>query len=306
VAFPTETVYGLGANALDATAVQRVFAAKDRPAINPLIVHTLDRDSARGLSRDWPPTAEALARVFWPGPLTLVLHRREHIPDIVTAGGETVALRVPDHPIARALLTAAQRPIAAPSANRSGAVSPTLADHVLEGLGGLVDLILDGGPCRGGLESTVVDLTTDPPRALRPGLVPQARLREVLGKLEPAAVPGDIVSAGSDAALRSPGQLGRHYAPRARLECHADGFERVRELLDNGWRVGWITRTARAAGSAQVVRLAADVAGYSAGLYSALHALDAAGVEYIVVDEPPADEAWAAVRDRLRRAAWSR
>ncbi len=171
VAFPTETVYGLGASALDADAVARIYAAKARPSCNPIIVHVPDVTAARGLTTSWPEAAERLAARFWPGPLTLVLPRSQAIPDIVTGGGPNVGLRVPAQPIAQALLQAANLPVAAPSANLATYISPTTAQHVLRGLGGRIDCLLDGGPTSAGIESTVLDLTTDPPRVLRPGPV---------------------------------------------------------------------------------------------------------------------------------------
>ncbi len=169
VAFPTETVYGLGANALDPNAVAGIFHAKGRPANNPVIVHVAEARDVLRVVADWPEIAERLAQRFWPGPLTLVLPKRAGVPDVVTAGGPTVAVRVPAHPVALALLRAVGVPIAAPSANRSTQLSPTRAEHVQRGLDGLIDLILDGGPTTGGLESTVLDVTTTPPRLLRPG-----------------------------------------------------------------------------------------------------------------------------------------
>jgi L-threonylcarbamoyladenylate synthase len=207
VAFPTETVYGVGANALATEAVARVFAAKGRPGGNPLIVHVPDADAAWKLTSACPETARQLARRFWPGPLTLVLPKSDRVPDIVTAGGSTVAQRVPAHSVALALMRAAQVPLAAPSANRSSRLSPTRAEHVLRDMAGRIDLVLDGGPTPGGLESTVLDLSDEQPSLLRPGLI----------------------------------MMRRHYAPRTRLELAADGGEkRVRELREQGLRVGWV------------------------------------------------------------------
>jgi L-threonylcarbamoyladenylate synthase len=183
VAFPTETVYGLGANALDPAAVAKIFAAKGRPATNPIIVHIATIDEASALAGAWPDVAQQLADRFWPGPLTLVLPKQAHVPDLVTAGGATVALRMPAHPVALALLRACGFPLAAPSANRSSELSPTLPEHVLRGLADRIDLLLDAGPTSGGLESTVLDLTTQPPRLLRPGLVTIAELEALLGPI---------------------------------------------------------------------------------------------------------------------------
>ncbi|MBU6365517.1 MAG: threonylcarbamoyl-AMP synthase, partial [Gemmatimonadetes bacterium] len=181
VAFPTETVYGLGANALDPEAVARVYAAKGRPAWNPLIAHVADVAAARALARHWPPAAERLAAACWPGPLTLVLPKAAHVPDAVTAGRDAVGIRVPDHPVALALLHEAGVPVVAPSANRFTQVSPTTAGHVQEALGDRVAHILDGGPCQVGIESTVLDLTQDPPAILRPGMLDARQLAALLG-----------------------------------------------------------------------------------------------------------------------------
>lgn len=303
VAFPTETVYGLGANALAPEAVARIFAAKGRPANNPLIVHVTTVAQAKQLVAAWPEGAERLARAFWPGPLTLVLLKGSIVPDIVTAGGPTVAIRLPAHAIAHALLEAAQVPVAAPSANRSTCLSPTRAEHVLRSLDGRIDMLLDGGPTAGGLESTVLDLTTTPARLLRPGLIPVASLEAVIGKL--------IVfgSAGVDESmpLPSPGMMARHYAPRASLECSLDdGWTRVEPLCRAGHRVGWLRLTRAKHESIRgldVVTMPARVEEYSQFLYEVLHELDDVGVDRIVVEMPPDEPAWLAVRDRLQRAA---
>jgi L-threonylcarbamoyladenylate synthase len=214
VAIPTETVYGLAADAIDEEAVAGIFRAKGRPSTNPVIVHVADVAMARSLAADWPAAAEAIATRFWPGPVTVVVPRGLRIPDIVTAGGPTVALRCPDHPLARRLIAAAGTPLAAPSANRSEAVSPTTALHVLESLGNRIDLILDGGPCAKGIESTVIDCTVSPPRILRPGPLPRAAVEAAVGgPVEwPAAEPAAV-------AARSPGQQARHYAPQTPLRC---------------------------------------------------------------------------------------
>jgi L-threonylcarbamoyladenylate synthase len=303
VAFPTETVYGLGANALDRAAIGRVFAAKGRPANNPIIVHVPDAAAALSLVADWPLAAERLAARFWPGPLTLVLFKSEKVPGEVTAGGPTVAVRVPAHPVALALLKAADIPLAAPSANRSSRLSPTRATHVLRDLAGRIDLLLDGGPTAGGLESTVLDLTSMPPRLLRPGLVSVRDIEAVIGPILHAQ--GPLVA---DQPLRSPGQLPRHYAPRASLECVPtdEAERRVQELRRAGQRVGWVRlseKPAKTADAELVVVLPAQAPGYAAGLYDALHALDDAGVDRIVVELPPNGEEWLAIHDRLRRAS---
>ncbi len=306
VAFPTETVYGLGANALDASAVARIFAAKGRPANNPLIVHVADAAAARQIVADWPESAARLAERFWPGPLTLVLPKHNTLPDIVTAKGPTVAVRVPAHPLAQALLRAAAVPIAAPSANRSTELSPTRAEHVLRGLEGRIDMLLDGGPTSGGIESTVLDLTVTPPRLLRPGLLGITELEAVIGSL--AGARSLTVAAQSEPELlRSPGQMPRHYAPRTPLECIERGREeRMAVLLGDGRRLGWVTfaDAGQAPPSGVVLRmLPADPAGYAAQLYAVLHELDEAGLDRILVMLPPDSDDWLAVRDRLRRAA---
>ena len=224
--------------------------------------------------------------------------RNANVPDVTTAGGSTVAVRVPAHPVALALLRAVGASVAAPSANRSAQLSPTLAEHVLRGLDGRIDLVLDGGPTAGGIESTVLDVSVSPPRLLRPGLIGLAELEAVIGPI------ARMASAQAGAALPSPGMLPRHYAPRTPLECSSAGRARVEELLRGGARVGWLTVSSpQQAADGLVVRiLPADATGYAAQLYAALHALDDAGVDRIVVDLPPDAEEWLAIRDRLRRA----
>jgi L-threonylcarbamoyladenylate synthase len=301
VAFPTETVYGLGADALSADAVGRIFAAKGRPSGNPLIVHVADPAAARPLVADWPESAERLAQRFWPGPLTLVLPKSDRVPSVVTAGGATVALRVPAHPVALALLRASERVLAAPSANRSTRLSPTRAEHVRRDLDGLIDLILDAGPTPGGLESTVLDLTATPPRLLRPGLVSPGDIAQVIGAIEQ---PASASASGKPA--RSPGQLGRHYAPTTPLELVEDDGDRVRQRIRQGQRVGWLTfaRPARAPDANTVhIRLPQDAAECAAQLYDVLHRLDSLHLDTIVVAMPPEGPQWLAIRDRLQRAA---
>lgn len=305
VAFPTETVYGLGANALDAAAVARIFAAKGRPDFNPLIVHVVDAAEARRYVTSWPETARALAAAFWPGPLTLVLPRHDVIPDVVTAGLPSVALRVPSHPVARALLEVAGVPIAAPSANRYTELSPTTAEHVERALGDRVDLILDGGPTRVGIESTVVDLVGPTPVLLRPGSLSAAALRAVVGTLE---VPSDPIPREPTAPRRSPGLVARHYAPRARLHLLSgagrDDAAAVAERAgERGEVVGALLLAPLAAPIRHIVRMPADPAAYAHSLYAALHQLDDAGCSLVLVERVPDDEAWAGVRDRLERAA---
>jgi L-threonylcarbamoyladenylate synthase len=320
VAFPTETVYGLGANALDVDAVSRLFAAKGRPPTNPVIVHVGAAAEVSPLVRDFPEMARRLTERFWPGPLTLVLAKSARVPDIVTAGGPTVAVRVPGHPLALSLLEACGLPVAAPSANPSTRLSTTTAAHVLRGLGGRIDMILDAGPTPGGVESTVLDVSVSPPQLLRPGLVTRAALEAVIGPMVVDDAGGRSASGGTDRGgptvhlpdaetalpARSPGQQERHYAPRTPLECVADADERIAQLLGQARRIGRLThREVAPMPNVVLERLPADAAGYAAGLFAALHRLDDAGVDVIVVDEPPAADAWLAVRDRLRRAARS-
>lgn len=304
VAFPTETVYGLGAHALDPAAIQRIYEAKGRPSYNPLIVHVADAAAARALASAWPEEAERLAAAFWPGPLTLVLPKHDSIPDSVTAGLPSVALRVPAHPVAHALLREAGIPVAAPSANRSTEVSPTTARHVARSLGERVDVIVDGGPCPVGIESTVLSLAGPVPTLLRPGTISVDDLRPVIGDV---ALPSSATDA--TAARPSPGMLDRHYAPRATVRIvPRDGRARVLAdaagSVDDGNRVGaLLLEDAGDLRIAPVIRMPDDPAGYAARLYAVLHELDDAGCDLILIDQPPDAPAWAGVRDRLRRAA---
>ena len=298
VAFPTETVYGLGADALDPAAIARVFAAKQRPADNPLIVHVAEVAAARALARAFPRSAEVVAAALWPGPLTLVLPRGPRVPEATTAGQDTVALRVPDHPVALALLRACGRPLAAPSANRSGRPSPTLASHVLTDLAGRIDLILDGGPTQHGLESTVLDLSGARPLLLRRGAVTLEQLQALLGEVE------TVNEADTQAQARSPGLRHRHYAPRARVELVAEGTGEVAaaRALAAGEKVALICR--RAVDSAALVeRLPKSLPDYASALFASLRALDAAGVDRVIVEAVPETGVGAAIMDRLRRAA---
>jgi L-threonylcarbamoyladenylate synthase len=304
VAFPTETVYGLAANALDDSAVQRLFAAKGRPANNPLIVHLAGTEQVGLVTSHWPEVAARLAQRFWPGPLTLVLPRGPNVPTAVTAGGPTVAIRVPAHRVAHALLTRAGVPLAAPSANRSTRLSPTRAEHVLADLDGRIDLILDGGPAPGGIESTVLDLTSTPPRLLRPGLISPAEIEALIGPItRPAAARAETV------VLPSPGMLSRHYAPRTPLVAvEGDAEPLVRRLCAAGARIGWVTLLPQISAPVDipgctVVPTSTDPASYAAMLYDILHGLDASGLEHIIVSMPPDTEEWLGVRDRLRRAS---
>jgi L-threonylcarbamoyladenylate synthase len=303
VAFPTETVYGLGANALDDAAVLRIFETKGRPAHNPLIVHVPSTADARALAARWPEAAERLAERFWPGPLTLVVPKRDLVPDQVTATLPTVALRVPSHPVALALLRAAGVPVAAPSANPYTRVSPTTAQHVTRGLETGVDLVLDAGPSEVGIESTVVDLSGEHPVLLRPGSISRAKLEAVVGPLAAAAP-----AAEENAPRPSPGMVRQHYSPRGELrlfQAHQRGqMERVAQAAaHSGVRVGGLLLQPLATVVADPVMMPADPAGYAARLYSALHELDAAGCALILADAVPEGPEWAGVRDRLARAA---
>lgn len=299
VAFPTETVYGLGADALDPVAVAKIFAAKRRPAGHPLIVHLpAPGDLARWAARV-PEEAMRLAQAFWPGPLTLILERAHGIPDIVTGGQHTVGLRVPDHPLALALLAAFGSGIAAPSANRHGRISPTTAQHVREELGDAVALILDGGACRIGIESTIVDCSRGSPAILRPGAIAAGRIAAVLGV--------DPIEGASGAAPRVPGALPAHYAPRTPLRLvqpealSAD----ISACIARHLRVAVLAREATVAMHSGVIlrRAPGDASGYARDLYAQLRALDALGLDAIVVEAPPATPEWRAIDDRLARAA---
>lgn len=295
VAFPTETVYGLGALALDPAAVRSIFAAKDRPAFNPLIVHVDGADAARKLVAAWPEAAERLVEAFWPGPLTLVLPRLPQVPDEVTAGLPAVGIRAPAHPVAQRLLAEVGAPIAAPSANRYTTISPTTAAHVRKSLGGRIDAILDGGATPVGIESTVLNLSGEVPTLLRPGAVSREEIARVVGRVD---LPGEGPAEG--APRPSPGMVRRHYAPNARVIL----YERGRLPPLPAGRLGVIARTPRPAGlDAHWLQLPDNPAGYARQLYGALHALEDAGVTDVWLEEPPALPAWDGVRDRLRRAA---
>jgi L-threonylcarbamoyladenylate synthase len=299
VAFPTETVYGLGANALDDAAVQRIFAAKQRPGYNPLIVHVPDVAAARRVVATWPEAAERLAAAFWPGPLTIVLPKAAVVPDSVTAGLSTVAVRVPAHAVALALLAAAGLPIAAPSANRFMRLSPTSAAHVERALGDHADLILDGGDTPVGIESTVLDLSGPRPVLLRPGVIGEAELRTVIGEL----VRGGGPAAGE--ARPSPGMMDRHYAPVAELRLYSDATEagrRIAEARARGRTVGVLPLDPLGGDADHVIPMPASAREYARLLYAALHSLDDAGCDLILVQRVPPLPEWHGVDDRLRRA----
>ncbi|MBL8177030.1 MAG: threonylcarbamoyl-AMP synthase [Bryobacterales bacterium] len=288
VAIPTETVYGLAANALNAEAVARIYEVKGRPASSPLIVHVASVEMARGLARDWPEAAEALAARFWPGPLTLVVERTEAVPGIVTAGLGTVGLRMPSHPIALALIRLAGVPVAAPSANRFTELSPTTAEHVRASLGDRIECILDGGPCEVGIESTVLSVAGGAPVLLRPGMISHAQLEAVLGRT--VAIGGAV-----EGAHPSPGMHERHYAPRTTVYLVRNG-----QLPAGRGAYLYVDRRAEAEFA---VAMPPDAVRYAQVLYEALHRADEARLEWIAVEAPPDGAEWSAVHDRLRRAA---
>jgi L-threonylcarbamoyladenylate synthase len=295
VAFPTETVYGLGADATNGQAVARLYAAKGRPSFNPLIAHVTDADAARRLAR-FDDNAERLAAAFWPGPLTLVLPKTDDCPvaELATAGLDTIAVRVPDHPVARALIAAVGRPLVAPSANRSGHVSPTSAGHVAADLGGTIDLIIDGGATRVGVESTIVACLAGQAVLLRPGGIARAAIEQISGRAigAPAATQGDAPAA--------PGMLASHYAPANRLRLNADAVAPGEALLAFGPDLP--------PGAAQAVAMlnlspAGDLVEAAANLFAHLRALDRAGARAIAVMPVPREGLGEAINDRLARAA---
>ncbi|MCC6857545.1 MAG: threonylcarbamoyl-AMP synthase [Bryobacterales bacterium] len=288
VAFPTETVYGLGANALDERAVAAIFRAKGRPATSPLIVHVCSLEMARGLARRWPESAQQLAERFWPGPLTLVVPKETRIPPLVTANLDTVGLRMPAHPLALELIRRAGVPVAAPSANRFSELSPTTAEHVRRSLGESVDLILDGGPTTVGLESTVLSLAGDP-ELLRPGMVSREEIEAVIGKVRLGGHAGE-------GPHRSPGLHRKHYSPATPLLLVREG------RLPASGRGAYVWIATPAAG-ARSVPMPPDSRNYARALYDTLHRLDREGFDWIAVEAPPEEPEWAAVNDRLRRAS---
>lgn len=295
IGLPTETVYGLAADAHDPAAVRRIYALKGRPSDHPLIVHVADAVTASRWAGDWPDAAEALAEAFWPGPLTLILPRAANVPDEVTGGQDTVGLRVPAHPVAQALLRAFEGGVAAPSANRFGRLSPTTAAHVREEFGDAVPVVLDGGECEIGLESTIVDLSGETPRILRPGKLSRPEIEAVIGP----------VAEGMDGdSPRASGTLASHYAPRAHVEvlARAPLVARYHELAKHGQKVAALLRGQPFKAIDGEV-LPTDLAGYGHALYAALRRLDARGFEVLLAELPPHTAAWAAVNDRLRRAA---
>ena len=303
VAVPTETVYGLAANALNTQAVERIFQVKGRPAHNPIIVHVAGIDMARECAREWPRIADRLAKAFWPGPLTLILPRESSIPDVVTAGGNTVGIRWPSHPFVQALIRACGFPLAAPSANLSNRLSPTNADHVVTQIGDRIRLIVDGGQCQVGIESTVLDVSVVPPRLLRPGMIHEQALLAITRELET----GVGKAAG---ILRSPGQLARHYSPKAPLEIwrwedevHLRKLSSLSRVAARQTHIVAHTRIPSGAGFGRVSVIPHDPEAFARALYAELHACDEAGAELIIMEALPETSEWRALADRLNRAA---
>jgi L-threonylcarbamoyladenylate synthase len=304
VALPTETVYGLAANALDEKAVAKIFSVKGRPADNPIIVHVASHEMAKRCVSDWPESADKLASAFWPGPLTLVLPRAQEIPDNVTAGGATVGVRWPGHPFIQAVIRECGFPLAAPSANLSNQISPTNAEHVRQQLGGKIPLIVDGAQSQVGIESTVLDLSVRPPQILRPGMVHAEALAAVIGNIQHSTF--NI----QRSTLKSPGQLKKHYSPKAKLlvlnwRDDADLKFKIQNSKFKIEKCFVIAHTKIPAGEtfADVSVMPHDAEAFARALYAELHRCDAAGAEYIIVETPPAGPAWSGVADRLRRAA---
>jgi L-threonylcarbamoyladenylate synthase len=294
VAFPTETVYGLGADATNPDAVRRIFAAKGRPADHPLIVHVADAGELGAWAREIPENARHLADAFWPGPLTLILRRSASVSDLVTGGQDTVGVRVPSHPVAQLLLRAFGGGIAAPSANRFGRISPTTAEHVRSELGDRVDLVLDGGASEVGIESAIVDVSGDVPRLLRPGMIGAGQIETVLGC---------ALGAASMQSPRVSGMLEAHYAPTTPLiMLTRDAITRLAPAFEGPQVV--LARCSAPAGAASAwMEAPEDPRGYAHELYRNLRALDAGGYARIIIEALPDTPEWAAVRDRLTRAA---
>jgi L-threonylcarbamoyladenylate synthase len=303
VALPTETVYGLAANALDARAVERIFQIKGRPAHNPIIVHVASIEMAKRCAANWPALAGSLAKAFWPGPLTLVLPRATEIPDVVTANGPTVGVRWPNHPFIQAVIRECDFPLAAPSANLSNRVSATTAEHVRKHLGDRVRLIVDGGQSQIGLESTVLDIAGSPPRLLRPGMIHEQALLAVTGELV-------LGASESTAVLKSPGLLRKHYSPKAKLvvwswrdEGELEARSSKAEVRRPKICVIAHTHIPSGAGFGRVSVIPHDATAFARAIYAELHQCDEAGAELIVVEALPEAPEWRAIADRLRRAA---
>ena len=303
VALPTETVYGLAANALDPQAVATIFEAKGRPAHNPIIVHVASVEMAKRCVTVWPEVAEKLAHSFWPGPLTMVLAKTKEITDLVTAGGPTVGVRWPSHPFIQAVIRECGFPLAAPSANLSNQISPTNAEHVRKQLGERLRLIVDGGQSQVGIESTVIDLTTEPPSVLRPGMIHEESLLAVTGEL----VCQQRKLLADRETLRSPGLLAKHYAPEAKLVVLGwqDAADLKSRITHHASRIHIIAHTQIPSGEgfASVSVIPHDAEGFARAIYAELHRCDEAGAELIVVEALPDAPQWRAIADRLQRAA---
>ena len=294
VAFPTETVYGLGANALDAAAVRRIFEVKGRPATSPLIVHVDSAAMARAsVVASWPEQAETLANAFWPGPLSLVLPKQDAIPSEVTAGLSTVGVRAPAHPVALELIREAGIPLAAPSANMFMRLSPTDAQHVRDSLGDSVDAILDGGRTTVGIESTVLSLAGPVPVLLRPGMISRQQVEELIGPIEAIAA---ALASRNDVPHASPGMHEKHYSPRTPLLLTSDPPQTGR-----GAFIWWQRESTVEAMTS--VQMPADPAGYARDIYCVLHRLDREGLDFIAVEPVPSTGEWSAIYDRLHRAS---
>lgn len=293
VTFPTETVYGLGANALDAEAVARVFQVKGRPNSSPVIVHVSNQAMIGRVASSWPEKARILAERFWPGPLTLVVPKTPAVPDIVTAGLPTVGVRMPAHPVALALIEAAQVPIAAPSANRFSQISPTTAEHVRQGLGDVVDYILDGGPCQVGIESSVLSLVDEVPVLLRPGGISRQQIEHLIGLI----ISGEQQP---EPAHASPGLHPRHYSPRTPLYLTHNG-----RVPTQGAGAYLQVKCPPQTRVREIVEMPDHATEYAARLYGVLHGLDAKDYDWIAVETPPPRDEWEAILDRLARASTS-
>lgn len=308
VAFPTETVYGLGADAGNPVAVAGIFKAKGRPADHPLIVHVASIDSLYDWACTVPDAALKLADRFWPGPLAMILNKKPEVPLAVTGGQQTVGLRMPDHPVALALLKAFGGGIAAPSANRFCRISPTQADHVSEELGDAVDMILDGGPCQVGVESTIIDLSGGKPRLLRPGHITRREIEAVL-QIE-LIMPPTLNTAPAPEMpeeIRAPGMMAVHYAPTTpAMRCPAELLpDKIKQAVADGKRIGLLSYQLDIAETRQirVLRLPEQAADYAHSLYAALRQLDSLQLDMILIEQPPQTEAWRAINDRLGKAA---
>lgn len=295
IGLPTETVYGLAADASNADAVRRIFALKGRPADHPLIVHIAGAEQLSRWASDIPEAAQRLAQRFWPGPLTLILKKRREVPDVVTGGQDSIGLRCPNHPLALALLRAFDGGLAAPSANRFGRISPTLAEHVREEFGDAVPVVLDGGPCAVGLESTIVDLSGPTPRILRPGQISRGEIEALIGTVE---------SGSGEHSPRASGTLEAHYAPRTtmRLLGRPQLVTALADAQAAGQRCALLAIEQMPERGEGLV-LPPRATRYGHDLYAALRRLDALGADLILVEQPPAGDDWLAVNDRLRRAA---